>query len=453
MKKFLTLIFSLVCCLCFTGCVSSFVPEGSGSGSPTQGKPEGNGTPFTVKLVADGEDYIPKDTLSAQWYNGTSLVTADFENGVASAYGLDGDYQVTLSELPKGYTYNPNVNYATNRKKDITIELLPLMHYFGAGTGWGNGACKFSETGTYAVDFTEAGQSVYCTFLPKSNGSYIFESIMDTFTNEVNPRLEYYGQNTAGWAPATPFEVCKDGGVSAAYTRNFKYTGDIDGDCINFTVRCDSRVDYPVTVYFTISYASSYSRDPVYEMVIPEQLYDKDGNLNMSPAASGSWIKCGRESGNVNHLLDGSKFALGDDGYFHYKNGEILTNSIVYADLSTFVNVQEQQGPGGTIVVSDNLKVGLYDYTLFIMGWDGLVKKYGAASNVPEKLRKYKDMKGYADTVVNGKMCAVNEELRAFLKAYSADRHLFFDGLGSAEHAGYNSSDDDQWLYFCGYYI
>ncbi|MDE6690662.1 MAG: hypothetical protein K2K04_01705 [Clostridia bacterium] len=455
MKKILTFILSLVCCLCFTGCISSFVPEGSGGGSgqDTPGGTGNNDTPFTVKLAVDGEEFTPKKPLGAQWFNGESLYTADFVDGVATAYGLDGDYQVTLSELPDGYTYNPNINYATNRKKDVTIELLPLTRYFGAGTGWGSNACKFTETGTYKVTFTEAGQSVCCVFTPKDNGSYIIESIMDTFANEVNPRLEYFGQNTS-WTPSAPYEVCKDGGVSAAYTRNFKYTADIDSDCINFTVKCDSRVDYPVNVYFTIQYASSYSRNPVYEMVVPKQLYDDNGNLKMSPSSSGAYVKCGREVGNTNHILDGSKFALGEDGYYHYKNGETLTSSLVYADLSPFLDPRTEQSASGTVTTSASLKVGLNDYTLFIRGWEGVVAIYVAESNVPEKYRQYKGMKGYKDTVVgNGKMCAVNEELRDFLQAYSADRQLFFDGLGSAEHAGYNSSDDDQWLYFCGYYI
>lgn len=452
MKKFLTLIACLVCCLFFTGCIASYVPEGSGGGSSTD-NPSGNGNSvFTVRLSCDGEAYIPETPLGAQWYNGERLIAADFVDGVATAYGLDGDYQVTLSDLPDGYTYNPNNNFATNRKKDVTIELLPLTGYMGAGTGWGSNACQFTKTGTYAVTFKEAGQTIRCNFMPSENGSYVFESIMDTVANEVNPRLEYFGQNTAGWTPSTAYEVYNDGGVCAAYTRNFKYTGDIDGDCINFTLRCNSRVDYPVKVYFTITYASYYSRNPVYEMVEPKEIYDAQGNLIMSPAASGTYIKCGRESGNTNHLLNGSKFALGSDGYYHYKDGDVLTSSIVYADMSTFAGNTGGSG-NGTVTVSSHLRIGLYDYTLFINGWSGIVAIYGTESNVPEKYQKYKGMSGYMSTVVNGRMCAVNEELRGFLQAYSAGRQLFFDGLGSAEQAGYNSSDDDQWLYFCGYYI
>lgn len=461
MKKFLTVFLSfslcLILCLGLTGCISSYSPaEGPGNNNPG-----GNTTdtpneeePFTVVLVLEDEMFIPDSDVGVQWYDGESLYSAQFDKGVASVYGLDGDYRVTLTDIPRGYTYNPNIYYATNKNKDVQIELLPLLRATGQGTDWFTSAYNIIRAGTYGVTFTEAGQRVYCNFTPPERGVYEFESINDVTANEVNPRIEDYGQNPR-WTPTLPYETCKDGGVSAAYTRNFKYQTNIDQDCLNFIIRCDSRVGYPATVYFTITYTDDYSRDPVYTIKVPEQLYNEAGEVISSPEAGGTYVKCGRESGNTSHILDASKFALGQDGYYHLKDADgNPTLSIVYADLSEFLGGRWITPEGGTeYYVPTNLKVGLYDYTFFIKGWSGLIQMYGSALNVPEKYAYLNGRGGYSDSAISNDRCAVTEELRQFLHEYCKERHLFFDGMGSAELAGYNSSDDDQWLYFCGYYV
>ena len=56
---------------------------------------------FTVTLTADGQPYTPRMEMHAYWNDGFSIHTAKFdENGVARVDGLDGDYRVTLSEVP-----------------------------------------------------------------------------------------------------------------------------------------------------------------------------------------------------------------------------------------------------------------------------------------------------------------------------------------------------------------
>ena len=79
---------------------------------------------FTVSLMYAGEPYIPKIDMCVRWSDGVSVHEAAFgEDGVARVTGLDGDYQVTLTELPKNLTYNPNIYVATNDSKHVIIEL------------------------------------------------------------------------------------------------------------------------------------------------------------------------------------------------------------------------------------------------------------------------------------------------------------------------------------------
>ena len=69
---------------------------------PSTGEEEGELS--TVTLMYNGEFYQPSIVIKAQWDNGFSVRTAEFDdNGEAKIYGLDGEYDVTLSALPKGY--------------------------------------------------------------------------------------------------------------------------------------------------------------------------------------------------------------------------------------------------------------------------------------------------------------------------------------------------------------
>ena len=78
---------------------------GEGESDPEDGS-------FTVSLIYNGEPYSPKIPMSAQWTDQFSVHQAEFdENGVAKIEGLDGDFQVTLTDLPKDITYNPNISY------------------------------------------------------------------------------------------------------------------------------------------------------------------------------------------------------------------------------------------------------------------------------------------------------------------------------------------------------
>ena len=59
----------------------------------------------------------------------------------------------------------------------------------------------------------------------------------------------------------------------------------------------------------------------------------------------------------------------------------------------------------------------------------------------------------YYANYVNADGCyPVTEELKAFLMDYATSQAIFNDGDGLAELAGYNSDEESQWLFACGYY-
>ncbi len=65
----------------------------------------------------------------------------------------------------------------------------------------------------------------------------------------------------------------------------------------------------------------------------------------------------------------------------------------------------------------------------------------------------YLYQKGYADIAINGKV-PVTAEMKEFLQKFCVAEKLFADGKGWAETSNprYDSYEDSQWLFVCGYY-
>ena len=101
----LLIISSLVSCSEYRPPVSPGGGNDSDNESSGGGSTEGGEGAFTVSIRYNGEQYIPKASakMKARWTDGFSAYVADFgEDGKASTTGLDGDYQVTLENLPEG---------------------------------------------------------------------------------------------------------------------------------------------------------------------------------------------------------------------------------------------------------------------------------------------------------------------------------------------------------------
>ncbi len=180
-----------------------------------------------------------------------------------------------------------------------------------------------------------------------------------------------------------------------------------------------------------------------------------------------------------------------EDGYYHVYDTDKYAayggwGPILYADISSACifmelpfNQVEYQGNKALTVCE-----GTENYKLFIEGYNELIIPHGDSGpflcnkNCPCFIsganggscaiednctkckstcrhlpREYKFQRGYADIAINGR-CPVTEELKDFLQKYSENQRLFSDGNGWAEQHSprYDSYEDSQWLFACGYY-
>lgn len=432
---------------------------GSGGGGGEVEEEEGV---FKVTLECNGASFIPETEMYAVWTasDGSGITQAQFgEDGIAKTEELDGNYSVTLLGVPEGYTYNPNVYSVSNSKRNIAIQLYELIPTVGSGADKYNNIIKLSKLGAYRINFTEAGQEIFCQYQPSKNGEYVVESIMSVVDNEINPRLNVY-VGTSAWKPSTPTETINEGGVCSAYTKNVKYviqmTSNERGNVYAFGLKCDSRVGYPAYVDFIITRDGDFERD---EEEIPwavptENFRNPDGTLKQHPSYSGyNFLRFGIDD-DPNGVCDGGRVAYydpaeGGDGYYHLVDGDgNITDTLLYARLKdTNTDSGLSINLYGDELVS--LKVNNVNYTFFIRGYDYLVNNgYSNASEFEGKL-------GYGDCLLNyGSygLYPVTKELKDFLQAFCLKNQYFMDGYGWAEQNGYNSTLDNSWLCFTGYF-
>ena len=246
--------------------------EGSGSDSskPTDSetKPQED-IEFKVSLIANNKLYKPKrdEKITVIWdnLNGESH-TADIDkDGYARVKNLDGDFLVHLANLPDKYTYNPNnpANMVNKDKPELQIELKRLLPLKGNGSDlYRPNVYQMSQEGYYRCEAEKVGNLTYFEFFPKESGTYVFESIVDAYTNEVNPiAYTYVGQSTAKFFD----KVVNTGGFSQGdgYTQNFKMefsiSDNMKGNVFTFAILCESKTEvYPQNVDFLIINKEAY---------------------------------------------------------------------------------------------------------------------------------------------------------------------------------------------------
>ncbi len=298
MKKSLTALLILISVLFSLFSCGSFVPANKPE-NPTENpnpnpnpSPNPNPTPdeglsFTVKVMLDGKEYTeanknPEKPLMVRWTDGITAHTANIDDtGLAAAKGLDGDYDITLLNIPKGYTYNANIYRATNDSPDVTIELIKITPTIGDGDELYGGCIQINKTGTYRAEIKKSGRVVYYEFKPPKQGVYKIESMVAISTNMYNPVLKIY--NGTKQYKLEVGEV-NDGGVGGSYTKNFLHELEIDSIGMNnvytFAVRVEGKdAVYPTYVDFTLTYMGSVedAEEIKSELMIPEYI---PGNLN-----------------------------------------------------------------------------------------------------------------------------------------------------------------------------
>ena len=270
----LTMLLSLFACGEYNPALNT--PGGGGSNNPGSSgglaeQPDLDGDPtndFTVRLRLNGEYYIPTVAVNVYWNDGYNIHIAPIDSsGVATIDGLDGDYTVTLSTSPSGYSYDPNAYVATNDNRNIIIDM------YDSGTVNSKesslyGAHRITTTGVYTVTITEDPEDVnrdekyvdvaYFEFAPQTNGTYTVESWVNVADDDVNPIcLAYLGSSAYKYGEYKVTEV----GACGSYTRNFVHTIEIADENISaggsqtftfgITAEAKSGV-YPVTFTFAV---------------------------------------------------------------------------------------------------------------------------------------------------------------------------------------------------------
>jgi len=359
LKKFLLdiliflLVFSLVACGTYETPVEPEKPDDPGTPETPEG-PE-NPTPdesdfFTVSVMYNGEIFTEMGDIEAQWSDGRNVVRAPFNGGVAKAEGLDGDYAVTLTGVPEGYAYNSNSYSASNLRKNITIELLPLTVVQGVGSGVYQ-AIKLNKTGVYQVTLNSAKHKMFFSFEAKRSGVFSIESWVDVTENMIDPNIEMYLYST-GRLDST----VTGGGTSSDYTSNFRFEAKIDDSNIQynngvaaggvqyiFAVYASAQDNnYPITFNFALQYEKSYQApEIVSDIVVPNQLpktaeeiaawnslHSKFSDTNRGKSLKNAWSTINQGTTNI---LDGTRYAFSEeDGYWH------VYNPLLYADTDGF---------------------------------------------------------------------------------------------------------------------
>ncbi len=503
----LCILFSLVSCVEVTSNIGSNgddigTTDTDSSGGGTNDDKD-KGAPFTVSLVLNGEKFIPSEEITVQWNDGYVLPTRAVidKNGIASAFGLDGDYTVTLQNLPEGYTYNPNIYKATNDKKHIDIELFELNSGKGRGSSEYN-AIVLKDVGMYRAEIKSGSSVLFFEYAPKKSGTYTIESWVDISSNKINPKVDVYTSNPQ----YKKLEYTIDGGgAEGKFTKNFVYEVEIASEQISssntgqvvftFAIHVDARSEsyFPATVDFAVKYEGAFSLEK-----IPSNIMVPTQNTERSPEkpAGAVWVDAVVPGTTI---FDESYFALwskedGGDGYYHLverdSDGNITSyGPTLYANINCptkfidapFTHVED---PGNKNLTVSN---GTENYKLFIEGFYGLVDKnptdgyYFCVTNCPCRNSEQspcpgacvegcencsKDCRpcpeeafynvGYVGVANSEGRCAVTQELKEFLLKYSQNQELFKDGNGWAETnvtPRHDSDEASQWLFACGYYV
>lgn len=482
MKKAVIVILSILLAIFFTGC-GIYTPESGGghfsgpNGGNNNNKNPGNDDPiddpieddetgytFTVTL-ANAPNTIPED-MEAIWTNKREVHSAKFVDGVATVKGLNGDYHVTLSKLPKvgttEYTYNRNAYEANNSKRDITIILIELQkirgNYYGPWDTQNEKDGKnlkdlkwyrINKYGTYRATINSADDAMCFAFEPSENGSFYITSLCDISANEINPVLKVYNGSTAGIVVFK--EEVTDGSASSTFTKNFRYFTGFGDENIGavqfFAIRAGvNGIEYPVTVDFTLSREGGYQlEDTDGEPVYATGPYANADQQN--PTGSWQyiyWDNTRNVGGVTNYIQDETKVVYNkDDGFYHVGT---VDGPLLYAKLTKDCEIIETE-PGD----------GFAFNRTFCM--DGLSLVW------PDKNGVYYDYSyminaGYTSYCTSDGNGAhpVNEEIKNFLQGYASKEMLFKDGEGWAE-TGENpgalhlqSDENSMWLFACGYY-
>lgn len=466
---------------------------------------------FTVRLRVNEEEFIPQVAINVYWNDGYNIHIAPIGNdGVARIDGLDGDYNVTLSTAPSGYSYDPNAYVATNDNRNIIIDMYDSGAINAKETSL-YGAIRVNTTGVYTVtieeddlDVNEDGKRVdvaYFEFAPQTNGVYTIESWVNVVDDDVNPVcLAYLGSAQYKYGEYRVTDV----GACGSYTRNFVHTVKIAEENISsagsqvftFGITAETKSGvYPATFTFAIKRDGGFDLNRTQKtMVAPK--FDWSGfDFDAFEALAGGKI-VGAEmpyGGVVGNTLvfDQRNFKVweksqGGDGIYHVYDEDKYASTGGYGPmLVAYINTRTKYIDQPFILIESlgsaylTVENGTLNYKQFIEGWekvatdgyycvfncpchggknDGKPKAcppsctscLSQCSKCPEELMG-KD--GYSQWSNSDGVAPVTPELAECLQKLAIKHVYFADGEGTIDGGNkIYAYEDSQWLFACGYY-
>ncbi len=391
---------------------------------------------FVASLKYEDELFIPQEEIKVIWYNKFSQKSESIaSDGYAKTKGLDGEYSVHLNNAPEGYTYNPNIYTVDNENPIVVIELISISKIRrGSGKDLYERAYKMDDTGTYRATFSTSNvQVLYYEFEPKKSGVYLLESLVDIYDDTINPIADIH-VGTKAYKNPTPQATVDSGGPSklGGYTKNFRWEYYIDEKELNnvfsFGIKVESKTgEWPIYVDFTIKYIGEYS----YELPKSIWMEAKETEIAVAKESTGAgytYVNADKNTG----ILNGK----------WYKYDE---------ETKLWRCYDEKTDTYGAF-----LCVKITKPSAFIDEAFNLIESHGnknlTVSEGKENYKRFIEVQ-YAAICNDDGACYVTMELKEFLQKYSISQRLFMDGEGFVEGAGAYATEEDQWLFACGYYI
>lgn len=443
----------------------------SSGGNSTSGGEIASGDAFTVKLKAN--ETVPVAyiiTLKAIWtdiasVNGAFYSASFNQEGVATVTGLDGDYRVTLSATPEGYTYNPNIYFASNDSRDVEIDLYKLSKPTNAETATGllnpnspqdpSNFYKLSSTGAYRAVLTEDNfeAGVWYTYQPTAAGTYSVESLIDVTANKLNPILDKHNGTFAMVNTITDTTI-DGGGEASTYTKNFRYEIEISskgiGNVYHFRIYATTldKGVFPINVDFILERDGDVTGTGSQKAETVSVTHDFDAlDSSVFDQMNGAtFVAYAKYDGHKNVLNGTNVFYAGDEA----KNEEEkkALDYYYYLDSNNNKKVLFVQISVDTLAFVTETKKGFTDYKnrpKYIEGKD---------DDNNTRYYYYVDfINTYDNHSVDG-CYPLTQELKLFLQRFSKSRGLFDDGDGIAETGtnALSSSEKNQYLFACGVY-